>query len=100
MLKVLAVTGVALAAASVVATSPATAARTAPHLYYPHVHHSLTLCDTHDHTPVGPDDNSVQVRNTFWRGTGPTCIRTPWDGHAGFVVTRTRQTWARRAGAG
>ncbi len=88
MLKVLALTGAAITAAAV-CTTPATAARVQPHIYYPHAHHSLTLCGTHDHTPVGPADNSVQVRNTFWKGTGPTCIRTPFDGHAGFTVTRT-----------
>lgn len=89
MLKVIALTGAAIAAAAVVCTVPATAARTQPRIFYPHVHHSLTLCGKHDHTPVGPDDNSVQVRNTFWKGTGPTCLRTPFDGHAGFTVTRT-----------
>jgi cellulose 1,4-beta-cellobiosidase len=89
MLKIVVLTGVALAAASVVSTLPANAALTAPHVYYPHVDHSLTLCGTHDHTPVGPSDNSVQVRNTFWKGTGPTCIRTPSNGGAGFTVTRT-----------
>ena len=89
MLKVVVLAGAAIAAAAVVGTNPATAARTAPHIYYPHADHSLTLCGTHDHTPVGPADNSVQVRNTFWKGTGATCIRTPSDGHAGFTVTRT-----------
>ena len=88
MLKSFALAAAAVAAVAV-ASVPATAARTAPHLYYPQVHHSITLCGTHDHTPVGPTDGSVQVRNTYWKGTGRTCIRTPYDGHAGFTVTRT-----------
>jgi hypothetical protein len=97
MLKVIALTGAAITAAAVVSTHPATAARPEPHLFYPHVDHSLTLCGTHDHTPVGPADDSVQVRNTYWKGTGPTCIRTPFDGDAGFTVTRTpRPTYPRQ----
>ena len=90
MRKVFALACAAVAAtAAVVGAYPATAALTRPYVYYPHADHSLTLCGTHDHTPVGPADNSVQVRNTFWQGTGPTCIRTPSDGSAGFTVTRT-----------
>jgi hypothetical protein len=89
MRKAVALTCAAITAATLVSTQAATAAQYAPHLYYPQVNHSITLCGTHDHTPVGPADNSIQVRNTFWKGTGPTCIRTPFDGHAGFTVTRT-----------
>lgn len=87
MLKriVLAFTMLAALAASI---QPAQAAVT-PHLYYPQAPHSLTLCGKHDHTPVGVPLGAYQVRNTFWRGTGPTCIVTPADGHAGFKVTHT-----------
>ena len=88
MLKAMALTGAALIAAAVSA-SPATASRLEPHLYYRHTDGSLTLCGTHDHTPVGPADDSYQVRNTYWRGTGPTCIKTHADGSTSFTVTRT-----------
>ncbi len=89
-LKNFALASAAVSAAALVGGVPAaTASLARPYAYFSHADHSLTLCGTHDHTPVGPSDNSVQVRNTFWKGTGPTCIRTPSDGGAGFTVTST-----------